>query len=153
MSPRYYGPYEVEQKIGEVAYKLKLPADSRVHPVFHASLLKKALAPNVEPQPLPACMNENWQLEPEPEEALDTRKNEQGVVEVLVKWKDLPDFENSWEPVEKLRSEFPGFLLEGKKSFEGGGIDKQQIVYTRKHGKGSVGDHPTRGVTNLVGNV
>ena len=98
-------------------------------------------------------MNENWQLEPEPEEALDTRKNEQGVVEVLVKWKDLPDFENSWEPVEKLRSEFPGFLLEGKKSFEGGGIDKQQIVYTRKHGKGSVGDHPTRGVTNLVGNV
>lgn len=153
LSPRYYGPYEVEQKIGEVAYKLKLPADSRVHPVFHASLLKKALAPNVEPQPLPACMNENWQLEPEPEEALDTRKNEQGVVEVLVKWKDLPDFENSWEPVEKLRSEFPGFLLEGKKSFEGGGIDKQQIVYTRKHGKGSVGDHPTRGVTNLVGNV
>ncbi|KAL2971991.1 hypothetical protein AAZX31_15G230400 [Glycine max] len=31
--------------------------------------------------------------------------------------------------------------------------DKQQIVYTRKHGKGSVGDHPTRGVTNLVGKV
>jgi hypothetical protein len=132
LSPRYYGPYEVEQKIGEVAYKLKLPAESRVHPVFHASLLKKAVTPNVMPQPLPVCMNEEWQLEPEPEEALDTRRNDHGVVEVLVKWKNLPEFENSWEPADKLREEYPGFLLEGKKIFEGGGIDKHKIVYTRR---------------------
>ncbi|GAU48626.1 hypothetical protein TSUD_405850 [Trifolium subterraneum] len=103
LSPRYYGPYEVEQKIGEVAYKLKLPEESRVHPVFHASLLKKAVTPNVEPQPLPVCLNEKWRLEPEPEEALDTRRDDLGAVEVLVKWKDLPEFENSWESADKLR--------------------------------------------------
>jgi hypothetical protein len=134
LSPRYYGPYEIEQKIGEVAYKLKLPDDSKVHPVFHASLLKKAIAPNVTPQPLPACMNEEWQLEPIPEEAMDTRRNDQGIVEVLVKWKDLPEFENSWEPVDKMRKEFPGFLLEVKENFEGGGIDSYGQVYKRKRG-------------------
>lgn len=40
-SPRYYGPYEVEKKIGLLAYQLKLPLDSKIRPVFHAALLKK----------------------------------------------------------------------------------------------------------------
>lgn len=97
LSPRYYGPYEILQKIGAVTYKLKLPEDTRVHPVFHAYLLKKVVTPNMEPQPLPACMNEEWHLEPIPEKVLEARRNEQGEVEVLVKWKNPPDFENSWE--------------------------------------------------------
>lgn len=97
LSPRYYGPYEILQKIGAVAYKLKLPEDTRVQPVFHASLLKRAITPSLEPQPLPACMNEEWHLEPTPEKIIEARRNEQGELEVLVKWKNLPDFENSWE--------------------------------------------------------
>jgi hypothetical protein len=141
LSPRYYGPYEILQRIGAVAYKLKLPDDSKVHPVFHVSLLKKAIAPNVEPQPLPSCMNEAWQLEPEPEEAMDTRRNEVGEVEVLVKWKGLPEFENSWELDEKLRKEYPGFLLEVKESFEGRGIDSFGRVFSRKHSKKNVGEY------------
>lgn len=78
LSPRYYGPYEVIQRIGVVAYKLKLHEDSKVHPVFHASLLKRAVIPTVEPQPLPSCMNEEWQLEPMPEKVISDRQNEQG---------------------------------------------------------------------------
>ncbi|KAI5410675.1 hypothetical protein KIW84_055987 [Lathyrus oleraceus] len=132
LSPRYYGPYEIIESVGVVAYKLKLPEDSRVHPVFHASLLKKTVLANVETQPLPTCMNESWQLEPGPEEARDTRVNEKGELEVLVKREGLPEFENSWELVEKMRQEFPGFLFEVKESLEGGGIDRYDIVYTRK---------------------
>ncbi|XP_069144557.1 uncharacterized protein [Solanum lycopersicum] len=44
LSPRYVGPYEILQRVGEVAYELALPADlASVHPVLHVSMLKKFL--------------------------------------------------------------------------------------------------------------
>ena len=37
---KFVGPFRVVEKIGQQAYKLFLPDEWRVHPVFHASLLK-----------------------------------------------------------------------------------------------------------------
>lgn len=95
------GPFEITEKIGPVNYKLRLPANSRLHPVFHVSLLEPAkgetpIAMETELQP------ENDMDEYEVERILDTRTTTSGQQEYLIKWKGYSQGENSWEPTENL---------------------------------------------------
>uniref|UniRef100_A0A0W0GBE0 Reverse transcriptase-rnase h-integrase n=1 Tax=Moniliophthora roreri TaxID=221103 RepID=A0A0W0GBE0_MONRR len=39
LSPKCEGPFEIEEVLGPVTYKLKLPFQWRIHPVFHTGLL------------------------------------------------------------------------------------------------------------------
>lgn len=41
LAAKYYGPFQVIQMIGAVAYKLQLRSFANIYPVFHVSLLKK----------------------------------------------------------------------------------------------------------------
>ncbi|GJV21609.1 reverse transcriptase domain-containing protein [Tanacetum coccineum] len=45
LAPRYVGPFEILERIGLIAYRLRLPKElSSVHDTFHVSNLKKCLA-------------------------------------------------------------------------------------------------------------
>lgn len=40
-SPEYYGSFEVFSRVGTISYRLQLPTETKIHDVFHVSLLKK----------------------------------------------------------------------------------------------------------------
>ncbi|GJU74896.1 hypothetical protein Tco_1266301 [Tanacetum coccineum] len=45
LAPRFFGPFEITEWIGSVAYRLRLPKElNGVHDTFHVSNLKKCLA-------------------------------------------------------------------------------------------------------------
>lgn len=45
LSYKFYGPFTIIAKVNDVAYKLELPPQATVHPVFHVSQLRQALLP------------------------------------------------------------------------------------------------------------
>lgn len=99
---RYFGPFQIIQKIGSVAYKLALPMGARIHPVFYVSLLKKCEGDpgsQVNSIPLPLLTTE---LGPslQPIAILQHRTvlgNSQQIDQILVQWEGMLDSENSWK--------------------------------------------------------
>ena len=126
LSQRYYGPFKVLERIGEVAYKLELPATSLLHPVFHVTALKKVI---VEPtgmiEELPT-FGEDGEVMLKPKQVLRYRQQGKGkkgerAWQVRIQWHGLPEEEATWEDYEEISRKFPNLTLEDKENLEGGG--------------------------------
>lgn len=110
LSPRFFGPYKILQRVGEVAYQLQLPPRARLHDVFHVSLLKPFHGePSHQIVPLPAL--HHGRVLPNPAQVLRSRYTTAGW-EVLVRWDDLPATDTSWLLVSNFRQRYPHFQLE-----------------------------------------
>ncbi|TYK10349.1 Retrotransposable element Tf2 [Cucumis melo var. makuwa] len=99
LSPKYFGPYKILERIGTVAYKLDLPANTALHPVFHVSQSKKLVGDHAGVHSTIQYINENTEWQEQLEDILEYQKNKAGGWEVLICWKGLPRHEASWEEV------------------------------------------------------
>lgn len=119
-APYFYGTYQIAERIDKVAYHLDLPQGTRIHPVFHVSLLKKAISPAALLQPLPPVLTEELEVQVEPDAVKAVRTNPAGNIQVLIHWKELPDFEASWDSYDSIDQQFPQFHLADKVKVLGG---------------------------------
>jgi hypothetical protein len=74
LAPKFYGPYTILKRVGQVTYQLALPSQLKLHPVFHVSCLKKVIGTKCQIQTnLPELAKEGsiWL---QPEAVLDQRE-------------------------------------------------------------------------------
>ncbi|XP_074305856.1 uncharacterized protein LOC141641078 [Silene latifolia] len=112
LSQKFIGPYEILDRVGEVAYRLALPpALDRVHNVFHMSQLRKYIS-----DPSHVLKAEMIELDDAltyvetPKEILDrkvrkTRHGETILVKVL--WSNHLEEEDTWEAEENMKERYP----------------------------------------------
>lgn len=125
---RFFRPYQILRRIGSVAYELILPAEARIHPVFHISKLKPFFGtpPSIVPV-LDESVTET--LVPlHPAQLLGARKLQTSkgtVLQVLVQWEGLSSAENTWENWKELLESYPNCNLEDKIVLDGVGNDTE----------------------------
>jgi hypothetical protein len=73
LKPKFYGPYRIMRRVGEVAYELELPKGSKIHNVFHVSCLKKTVGQFISTSEELPSLDEKGQLELVPKEVLEFR--------------------------------------------------------------------------------
>jgi hypothetical protein len=116
LQPHFFEPYRISRKIRVVTHKLELPKGRKIHNVFHVSCLKKFLGQHIRPIEVLPPMDEEGQLALILEEKLEVREKRlrnRSIKEYLIRWKDLPIEDATWEKEHVVR-EIGLELLEDK---------------------------------------
>jgi hypothetical protein len=117
LAPRFIGPFKILEKIGEVAYQLKLSLQlSNVHDVFHVSQLKKCLRVSEEQIPMEDLdVEEDLSYQEYPIKILETSERvtrNKKIKMSKVQRSHHTKEEATWEREEELKDEFPSFFLD-----------------------------------------
>ncbi|KAL0154036.1 hypothetical protein M9458_050695, partial [Cirrhinus mrigala] len=107
LNPRYVGPFKIIKQITPVSFRLELPAEYRISPTFHVSLLKPTDDPggveNLEetasqgPPPIIIDGEEVYQVNT----ILDSRRR-RGHLQYLIDWEGFGPEERSWVAAEDI---------------------------------------------------
>ncbi|GJS86844.1 reverse transcriptase domain-containing protein [Tanacetum coccineum] len=112
LAPRFVGPFEILERIGPVAYRLRLPEElSSVHDTFHVSNLKKCLADANLHVPLDEIkVDKTLRFVEEPLEIMDrevkTLKRSKIPI-VKVRWNSKRGPEFTWEREDHMKAKYP----------------------------------------------
>lgn len=133
---KFFGPFKIIDKIGEVAYKLLLPQGSTVHPVFHVSLLNPAPPPSSTSSAatMPPLRNFEDGLQV-PERVLQRRlhpRDSNMVRQLLVKWSGFDDSLATWEDEDYIKQQFTAAPAWGHASSQGEGVSASLILVILK---------------------
>jgi hypothetical protein len=99
LAPRRHGPFKIIQVMSAVNYRLELPTQWSIHPVFHIDLLTPYRettmhGPNFT-RPTPELID--GEEEYSVEKILDSRQfSRRRRLQYLVKWEGYPDSDNMW---------------------------------------------------------
>ena len=115
LAPRYVGPFEILERIGPVAYKLKLPQElANIHDNFHVSNLKKCLHDETLHVPLEEIrVNSRLQFTEEPVEIMDreVKTLKRSCIPIVkVRWNSKREPEFTWEREDQMKLKYPHLL-------------------------------------------
>ncbi|GJS43223.1 putative reverse transcriptase domain-containing protein [Tanacetum coccineum] len=117
LAPRYVGPFEILERVGPVAYRLRLPKElSGVHDTFHVSNLKKCLADASLHVPLDEIkVDKTLRFVEEPVEIMDREiksLKRSRISLVKVRWNSKRGPEFTWECEDYMKSKYPQLFVE-----------------------------------------
>ncbi|GJW89817.1 putative reverse transcriptase domain-containing protein, partial [Tanacetum coccineum] len=113
--PRYVRPFEIVERVGPVAYRLRLPQELvGVHDTFHVSNLKKCLADVTLHVPLEEVkIDDKLHFVEEPMEIMDRevkKLKKRRIPIVKVRWNSRRGPEFTWEREDEMKRKYPQFF-------------------------------------------
>ena len=115
LAAKFYGPFQVKDRVGKGAYQLELPSIAQIHDIFHVSRLKKAHGTSWQFHPLPTMEDSSKIMELG---AIFNRqmvkRGNQAAAQLLIPWKNSSPAKATWEFASEIRRRFPAFSLEDK---------------------------------------
>ncbi|GJX64246.1 putative reverse transcriptase domain-containing protein [Tanacetum coccineum] len=117
LAPRYVRPFEILERTGLVAYRLRLPKElSGVHDTFHVSNLKKCLADASLHVPLDEIkVDKTLRFVEEPVEIMDREVRSlkrSKIALVKVRWNSKRGPEFTWECEDYMKSKYPQLFVD-----------------------------------------